>query len=139
MNNKLQSAHNYLFSGGQILDLETGKSHNLDIVVSNGKIDKIAKIDSFAGTVVDVSGQFIVPGLFDMHVHLREPGREDEETIETGCQAAMAGGVTAVCPMPNTDPACDKREVVQYLKKQASNLLVDVYPVAAVTKDFSAN
>ncbi len=74
-----------------------------------------------------------------MHVHLREPGREDEETIESGCAAAMAGGFTAVCAMPNTDPACDNQEVVRFLKKRAENQLVDVLPIAAITKKRAGN
>ncbi len=76
----------------------------------------------------------IVPGLLDMHVHLREPGREDEETVESGCAAAMAGGITAVCAMPNTEPACDSQEVVRFLKKRAEEQLVEVFPIAAVSK-----
>ena len=123
-----------LFRGARVLDLNTEKSEELDIVVLDGKIDTIGKVESFSGETIDASGQLVVPGLIDMHVHLREPGREDEETVVSGCQAAMAGGVTAVCPMPNTDPACDKRQVVEYLKKQAGDLLVDVYPIAAITK-----
>jgi len=134
MTEKPQKADKILFKGANILDLNTGKSEELDIVVRDGKIDKIGRVDSFSGKTIDASGQLMVPGLIDMHVHLREPGREDEETVVSGCQAAMAGGITAVCPMPNTDPTCDKREVVQYLKKQAGDLLVDVFPIAAVTK-----
>ena len=127
-------ADKLLFRGGRILDLDSGESEALDIVVLDGKIDKIGKVESFSGKTIDAAGQLVAPGLLDMHVHLREPGREDEETVVSGCQAAMAGGVTAVCPMPNTEPACDKREVVQYLKKQAGDLLVDVFPIAAITK-----
>jgi dihydroorotase len=70
-----------------------------------------------------------------MHVHLREPGREDEETIESGCRAAMTGGFTGVCSMPNTNPACDSQEVVRFIKKKAEDELVDVYPIASVTKN----
>jgi dihydroorotase len=69
-----------------------------------------------------------------MHVHLREPGREDKETIESGCAAAMAGGFTAIACMPNTTPVCDSQEVVRFIKKKAEKLLVDVFPVAAITK-----
>jgi dihydroorotase len=76
-----------------------------------------------------------VPGLIDMHVHLREPGREDEETIESGSYAAAAGGFTAVCPMPNTQPPIDNRGLVEFIKKQSSRLLVDVFPIAAVTRE----
>ena len=85
----------------------------------------------------DLKGKVIAPGFIDMHVHLREPGFEYKETILTGAAAAAAGGFTAVCCMPNTEPAIDDESVVRYIQskaKSALNGLVDVYPVAAVTK-----
>jgi dihydroorotase len=125
-----------LFQGGTILDVEAKKEKIADILVINGKIEKIGKIKTadFDGRIIDVRDHFIAPGLIDMHVHLREPGREDEETIRSGCSAAAAGGFTAVCCMPNTEPACDKQEVVNFIKSAAQDLIVDVYPIAAVTK-----
>ena len=81
----------------------------------------------------DFNGKILVPGLFDMHVHLREPGREDEETVITGCNSAAAGGFTGVACMPNTEPAIDTAEVVKFIKEQASKHLVDVHPVAAAS------
>jgi dihydroorotase len=125
-----------LFHGGEVVDLVSQKRVQQDMAIVNGKIDKLGKIDpeQFSGETRDISGSLIVPGLIDMHVHLREPGREDEETIESGCRAAMAGGFTAICAMPNTDPPCDTQEVVRFIKKRAESLLVDVYPIAAVTK-----
>ena len=75
----------------------------------------------------------LYPDLFDMHVHLREPGREDEETVVTGCNSAANGGFTGIACMPNTDPAIDSAEVVTLIKKQSANHLVDVYPVGAAT------
>lgn len=129
-------AEKLLFTGGEILDLSAKKRERVNFTVVDGKIDKIGveKHASFQGEVIDISGNLVVPGLMDMHVHLREPGREDEETVASGCAAAMAGGLTAVCAMPNTDPACDKQEVVRFLKKQAEAELVEVFPIAAVTK-----
>ncbi len=129
-------AHDVLLANGAILNLQTGRNEQVDLVVMNGNIDAIRKIDaaSFSGKVIDLGGPVIVPGLIDMHVHLREPGREDEETVESGARAAMAGGFTAVCSMPNTDPACDKQEIVRFLKKQAEALPVEVFPIAAITK-----
>lgn len=133
---KIFKANNVLLTGGEILDLQTGKKLKADVVITRGKIDKIGKEESasFSGEVRDISGHVVVPGLIDMHVHLREPGREDEETVETGCAAAMAGGFTAVCSMPNTEPVCDNQEVVRFLKRRSEELLVDVYPIAAITK-----
>ena len=132
----LDKADKILLTGGQVLDVGGGGQTAADIAIINGKIDKIGKIEAteFSGTVIDVSGCLITPGLMDMHVHLREPGREEEETIESGCAAAMAGGFTAVACMPNTAPACDTQEVVRFIKKRAENLLVEVYPIAAITK-----
>lgn len=86
-------------------------------------------------TVIDCKGKYILPGLMDMHVHLREPGREDEETIATGSMAAAHGGFTAIACMPNTEPAVDSAEVVEYIKKKAEHLPVDVYPIAAATSE----
>ncbi|WP_290664098.1 dihydroorotase [Ignavibacterium sp.] len=107
-----------------------------DILIEDGIIKqtgKNLKLNSDEGKTIDLSGKIIVPGFFDMHVHLREPGREDEETVESGCNAAANGGFTAVACMPNTEPAIDSAEVVEFIKKQASNHLVDVYPVAAAS------
>ena len=83
--------------------------------------------------VFELDGKYVVPGLFDMHVHLREPGREDEETVVTGCNSAASGGFTGIACMPNTDPAIDSAEVVTLIMKQSENHLVDVYPVGAAT------
>lgn len=125
-----------LLTGGEILDLQTQRVTRADVVIVAGKIAKIGQEEraSFSGQVRDISGHVLVPGLIDMHVHLREPGREDEETIESGCAAAMAGGFTALCCMPNTDPVCDKQEVVRFIKKRGEETLVDVFPIAAITK-----
>ena len=125
-----------LFKGGETLNLRSGEREKLDVVIVDGKVDTVGRIEtkSFTGKIFEVKDHLLVPGLIDMHVHLREPGREDEETVESGCAAAMAGGLTAVCAMPNTDPPCDKQEVVRFLKKRAEEQLVDVYPIACITK-----
>ncbi|HZW40084.1 MAG TPA: dihydroorotase [Ignavibacteriaceae bacterium] len=110
-------------------------SKSADILISNGLIEDIG--DNLKTNndvkVFDFSGKYAAPGFVDMHVHLREPGREDEETIETGCLAAAAGGFTEIACMPNTDPALDSAEVVALIKKKAQNNLVDVHPIAAAT------
>ncbi len=107
-----------------------------DILLENGKISKIGKIsaeDSKNAKVFDFKGKYAVPGFFDMHVHLREPGREDEETVVTGCNAAANGGFTGIACMPNTEPAIDSAEVVRFIQKQATGHLVDVAVIGAAT------
>ncbi|MFQ5863952.1 MAG: dihydroorotase [bacterium] len=125
-----------LFKNALVVDPEKMTQEKGNVLVEDGKLKQIGKIEStsFNGRVVDVSGMVLCPGLIDMHVHLREPGREDEETVETGSDAAMAGGFTSVCPMPNTDPPADNAEVVEFLIKRSRDLLLDVLPIATVTK-----
>ncbi len=107
-----------------------------DLLIEDGLIKKIGNLnedDLKSAKVFDFENKYCVPGLFDMHVHLREPGREDEETIETGCNAAAAGGFTEIACMPNTNPAIDTAEVVKYIKEKSRNHLVEVYPIGAAT------
>ncbi len=107
-----------------------------DLLIVDGIIKKIGNLtpdDENKTEVYDFKNKICVPGLFDMHVHLREPGREDEETVETGSNSAAAGGFTGVACMPNTNPAIDSAEVVKFVIEKASKHLVDVYPIAAVT------
>jgi dihydroorotase len=106
------------------------------VLLNDGLISKLGEIDSDEtkdSREFDFSGKILIPGLFDMHVHLREPGREDEETVITGCNSAASGGFTGVACMPNTEPAIDTAEVVKFIKEKASNHLVDVHPVAAAS------
>ncbi len=110
---------------------------NIDLLLTGGVITKIgnlSKEDTQNSEVYDFSGNYVVPGLFDMHVHLREPGREDEETVITGSNAAAAGGFTGIACMPNTEPAIDSAEVVELIKKQAANHIVDVNVIGAATQ-----
>jgi len=107
-----------------------------NILLSNGVIEKIG--DPKPDEISDVqefefSNCCVVPGLFDMHVHLREPGREDEETVVSGCNSAANGGFTGVACMPNTEPAIDTAEVINFIKKQSKDHLVDVHSIAAAT------
>jgi len=108
----------------------------VSVLLSNGYISHIGELSNDEvkdAKEFDFTGKILVPGLFDMHVHLREPGREDEETVISGCNSAASGGFTGVACMPNTEPAIDSAEVVKFIKEQASNHLVDVYPVAAAS------
>ena len=84
---------------------------------------------------IDASGKHVFPGLIDMHVHLREPGFEHKEDIESGARAAVKGGFTQVCCMPNTDPVMDNRVIVSYIKQRAREVgLCKVHPIGAITK-----
>lgn len=129
-------ADRILLKGGRVFDPASNLDRLTDVTVVNGTIENIGTVDpgGFKGRVVDCSRKVIAPGFLDLHVHLREPGREDKETIESGCRAAMAGGFTAVCSMPNTEPAIDSRSQVEFVRERAEGFLVDVHPVGAVTK-----
>lgn len=107
-----------------------------DIRIDNGRIDRMApQISRNGEQIIDAAGKLVLPGFIDLHVHLREPGREDKETIATGSQAAVKGGFTSIFCMPNTTPAIDTAQVVQYILDQARKVgLVNVYPVGAITK-----
>jgi dihydroorotase len=121
---------------GRVLDPASGLDQTADLLIRNGKIATIGQVkEPPAGAeVLDARGKVVVPGLIDMHVHLREPGREDEETILTGSQAAAAGGFTAIACMPNTEPAIDNQETVRFVRQKAEEAPVRVYPIAAITQ-----
>ena len=108
----------------------------MDILIEDGKIVKIAEnIPANGGQEIDASGKHIFPGLIDMHVHLREPGYEHKEDIESGSKAAVKGGFTQICCMPNTDPITDNKVVVSYVKNRAKEVnLCKVHPIGAITK-----
>lgn len=106
-----------------------------DLLINGKKIEKIApSIDEKCKTV-DASGKHVIAGIIDMHVHLREPGFEGKEDIESGSKAAVAGGVTQVCCMPNTNPVCDNAVVATYIKHRADEVnICKVHPIGAITK-----
>ena len=107
-----------------------------DILVENGRIVKIAdKLPANGGEEIDASGKHVFPGLIDMHVHLRDPGYEYKEDIESGSKAAVKGGFTQICCMPNTNPVMDNKVVVSYVKHKAQEVnLCKVHPIGAITK-----
>jgi len=124
-----------LLHGGSILDPETGEQRRADILIRNQCIEAIGsnlEVDDIPS--FDCTDRLISPGWIDMHVHLREPGHEYKETIVTGCRAAAAGGFTAVACMPNTDPPIHTRDVVEFVIERAEKTVVDVYPIACVSK-----
>lgn len=119
-----------------LLNPEQNLNQKSDLLINDGiieKIDGLKEVDFKSSNVIDLGNNICSPGFFDMHVHLREPGREDEETVETGSNAAAAGGFTGIACMPNTDPNIDSAEIVRFIKEKAKDHLVDVYPVAAAT------
>lgn len=126
----------YLIKNGRVVDPVNKIDDILDIFVSNGKINKVAKkIDIKADETIDAEGKIAAPGLVDMHVHLREPGREDRETVSTGTRAALKGGFTAVLCMANTEPAVDNPKIVKALKDIIKrDALCEVYITGAVTE-----
>ena len=127
-----------LIKNGLLIDPANSVEGNFDILVENGKISKVlpkGKIDAKGcEEIIDATGKWVVPGLIDLHVHLREPGFEWKETVASGSRAAIAGGYTSICCMPNTKPVNDKEEVVKYiLDKARAAGLARVYPIGAVS------
>ncbi|MCF8267413.1 MAG: dihydroorotase [Ignavibacteriales bacterium] len=119
-----------------ILDPVSGIENKSSLLVENGVISKVGELtkdDLKDAKVYNLEGIYCVPGLMDMHVHLREPGREDEETIKTGCNSAAAGGFTSVLAMPDTKPIADNAEVLGFIRHKAQDHLVDVHLAGAVS------
>jgi dihydroorotase len=128
---------NILVKNGHIIDPANKIDGKLDLLIADGKIARLGKPGSIAANgaqLVDAGGKFVVPGLIDMHVHLREPGFEYKETIATGAAAAKTGGFTSVCCMPNTNPVNDNRSVTEFILNRAKDALSRVYPIGAITK-----
>jgi dihydroorotase len=123
-----------VITGAKIIDPVTGYFGPADIHISNGKIARVdRKKKKIAKGALNLKGLYLCPGLIDMHVHLREPGREDEETIISGAEAAVAGGFTAVACMPNTEPPLDNAEAIKFVLERARDAKARVYPVGAIT------
>lgn len=127
--------------GGHVIDPASSEDGVADIVIVDGKIAAKgpAAGDAFArregARVIDARGRMVVPGLVDVHVHLREPGQEYKEDIESGSRAAVAGGFTSVCAMPNTEPVNDCRAVTELILERARQVgLARVFPVGAITR-----
>ena len=126
-----------LIKNGHVLDPDTGTDGIYDVLNLDGRIEKVEEnINcSESDKVILADGKYVMPGLIDLHVHFREPGFEYKETIKTGSMAAARGGFTSVCPMPNTNPVIDSKEMIEYLlQKEREDSLVHILPVGAVTK-----
>ena len=121
---------------GRVMDPASGHDAIADVLIADGKIAAIGiALDTTGAEVFDATGMIVAPGFIDMHVHLREPGMEHSETIESGGRAAAAGGFTTVCCMPNTSPVNDSPVVTTYIIERARRLSpVNVYPIGAITK-----
>lgn len=130
LNNKL------LIKNGRVIDPANNLDKVCDVLIEGAKISKVAEnIEANADKIIDATSKIVMPGLVDMHVHLRQPGREDKETIATATKAALAGGVTSVLAMPNTAPCIDSAENIELLKniiKKTAN--ANVFICGAITK-----
>jgi dihydroorotase len=126
-----------LLKGGRVIDPSRGLDEPADVLIQDGKIAAVKPglgASPHGAEVRDVHGKVVAPGLVDLHVHLREPGHEDVETIATGARAAVAGGFTAVCAMPNTDPVTDNQAAVGFIVRQSARAgLARVYPIGAIS------
>lgn len=125
-----------LLKNGTIIDYASNTQEKLDILIENDKIIKIQKeINEKADKEINCTDLYIMPGIIDMHCHLREPGGEHKETIETGSKSAVAGGITTICPMPNTNPTPDNTSTLQQIINEAKRVnLCNVLPFSSVTK-----
>ncbi|MCK4301438.1 MAG: dihydroorotase, partial [candidate division Zixibacteria bacterium] len=138
--------YDLVIRGGRVIDPALGFGSDATVFIKDGTLAKIEP-ESAAGRrslksldksqLIDATGKLVVPGLIDIHVHLREPGHEAEETVESGCRAAAAGGFTAVCCMPNTTPCIDNQETVKFVQDRAQNADARVYVVGAITKNLA--
>ena len=125
-----------LIKNGRVVDPASGHDAVADVLIEDGLIKGVGANLWSAGTeVLDATGLIVAPGFIDMHVHLREPGFEHSETIESGARAAAAGGFTSICPMPNTAPVNDSPTVTTYIiEKARRHAVVNVFPIGAITR-----
>lgn len=127
-----------LIKGGRVIDPAQGVDGQFDLLIDNGVIVQVGNDiagANFDGQVIDAGGKLVVPGLIDIHVHLRDPGYEYKEDIQTGTQAAVIGGFTSVACMPNTNPVNDNKAVSLYIRHKAKEVgLANVFPIGAITK-----
>ena len=131
------NARKILLKSGRIIDPFSKKTFNGDLLIESGKISKISDSISTKGKdykVINCKGLVVTHGFCDMHVHFREPGREDKETLESGSYSALAGGFTQVCTMANTNPVIDSPEHIHYIVSKSQKLPIDIFPIGAVSK-----
>ena len=124
-----------LIKGGRVLDPAGNIDRTLDVLVDDGKITAIGEIEPVGDeTVIPATGLWVVPGLIDLHAHFREPGQTHKEDLASGAAAAVAGGFTTVCVMPNTDPPVDKAELIEFIRRRSGEIgLADILPIGAIS------
>ena len=131
---KKLSKHTVL-KAGTIIDPFNKQTYKADIWIKDGSIEGIGEFDApRSAEIIDCKDKIITHGFCDLHVHFREPGREDKETLDTGSLSAMAGGFTRVCVMPNTNPPLDSPEMINFIKEKAEKCPIHIHPIGAVTK-----
>src|SRR5881394_3716400 len=125
-----------LIKNGRVIDPASGTDRIADVLIEDGRIAGVGpNLSAAKAEVYDATGMIVAPGFIDMHVHLREPGFEHAENIESGSRAAAAGGFTSICCMPNTKPVNDNATVTSYMiEKARRHAVVNVYPIGAITK-----
>ena len=130
-----------LIKNGHLIDPVGKENTGMNVLIEDGKVSAWLKYDEPYPEdveIFDASGCLVAPGFIDLHVHLREPGQEHKETIATGCAAAVAGGWTSICPMPNTNPINDNAAITRFMIEQGKKAgLANVFPVGAITKSSS--
>ncbi|MCM8766549.1 MAG: dihydroorotase [Candidatus Omnitrophica bacterium] len=125
-----------LLKNGYLIEPKSGKEGEFDILIEDGVVKEIKKnIFTRNYKIIDCKNKIVSPGFVDLHCHLREPGREDEETIYTGSLSAVSGGFTTICCMPNTDPPLDNKVSVRFVYEKGEKSLCEVLPIGAITKD----
>ena len=132
----MTAAKDILLRGGRVIDPSVGRDEIADVLLRDGRVEAVSGSLGTPGDaeVIDCAGLFVSPGFIDVHCHLREPGREDVETIATGARAAAAGGFTAVCAMPNTEPVTDNQAAVGFILRQGLRAdAARVYPIGAIS------
>ncbi len=124
-----------LIKNGRVIDPANSIDRECDVLIVDGKIVEVGKIEKSAQTVIDAAGKLVTPGLIDIHVHLREPGDEEEETITSGSAASVAAGFTSVVCMPNTNPPIENETDVEYIHRKGRQARkTHVYTMGAITK-----
>ncbi|QQS41569.1 MAG: dihydroorotase [Acidobacteriota bacterium] len=127
-----------LIKNGHLIDPAANENTGMNVLIEDGRVSawmKQSEPDPEDIEIFDAGGNLVAPGFIDLHVHLREPGQEHKETIATGCAAAVAGGWTSICPMPNTNPINDNAAITRYMIEQAEHAgLANVFPIGAITK-----